>query len=65
MVHSSDDNTDFLCSLQNKPVQAKYLLQSLEQAVRNIGLYMNSDKTKFMRFKEDGTISTLYDKWNL
>ena len=31
-------------------------------AARSIGLYMNSDKTKFMCFKQDGAISTLNGK---
>ena len=35
----------------NTPAQAKYLLYSLEQSARSIGLYANLDKTKFMCFK--------------
>ena len=41
----------------NSPAQAKFLLGSLEQAVRGIGLYVNSDKTEFMYFNQDGAIS--------
>ena len=32
---------------------------SLEQAARDIGLYMNSDKTEFMYFYQDVAISSL------
>ena len=53
------DYADDLVLLTNKLVQAKSLLLSLEQAPRNIGLYMNSDKTKLMCFKQDGGISIL------
>ena len=33
-------------------VHAESLLHSLEQAARGIGLYMNSDKTEFVCFKQ-------------
>ena len=45
----------------NKPAQAKSFLYSLEQAARGIDLYMNTNKTKFMHFKQR-TISTLSSK---
>ena len=51
-----------LVLLTNTPAQTKSLLNSLEQAARGIGLYMNSDKTEFMCFKQDAAISTLNDK---
>ena len=37
-------------------------LYSLKQATRNISLYVYSDKTEFMCFKQDGGISSLNDK---
>ena len=45
--------------LANIPAQSLYLLHTLEQAASVIGLYMNSDKTKFIHFEQDGTISSL------
>ena len=54
-------DADYLVLLANTPAQAKCLLHSLEQAVRGISLYMNSDKTELMRFKQGGVISTLND----
>ena len=36
--------------------------QSLEQAARSIGLYVNSDKTDLMCFKQNIVISTLNGK---
>ena len=42
--------------------QAESLLYCLEQASNDIGLYVNSDKTVFMCFKQNGVISTLTDK---
>ena len=56
------DNADDLTLLAYRLVQIKFLLYSLEQTARGIGLCMNSDKTEFMCFKQDGTISTLNDK---
>ena len=47
--------------LKNTFVQAESLLHCLEQ-LRSIGLYINSDKTKFMCFKQNGAISVLNDK---
>ena len=34
----------------------------MAQAARGIGLYVNSNKTEFMCFKQDGAISTLNSK---
>ena len=39
--------------------QAECLLHSLEEALRGITLYINSDETEFMYFKQDGSISTI------
>ena len=56
------DYTDDLVLLANTPSQIKYLLHSLEQAARAIGLDMNSNKTEFMCFKPSVVISMLNDK---
>ena len=45
--------------LANTPIQAEYLLHSLEQAAGCIGLHMNADKTEYMCFNQEGAISTL------
>ena len=37
--------------------QAEYLLHSMEQPARNIGLYVNLDETEFIYFNQDGAIS--------
>ena len=42
------DYEDDIALLTNTPAQAESLLNSLEQAARDIGLYMNSDKTVFI-----------------
>ena len=38
---------------RNAPAQDKSPLHSLEQAARDIGLYMNSDKNEFICFRSD------------
>ena len=53
------DYTDDLVLLTNTPAQAESLLHNLEQAVRDIRLYMNSDKTEFTCFKQEVAIFTL------
>ena len=53
---------DNFALLVNTPAQAESLRHSLEQAELGIGLYMNSDKTEFMCFKEDAAISKLNDE---
>ena len=53
------DYADDLALLADTPAQAESLLHSLEEAAKNIGLYVNSDKTEFMNFKKRGDISTL------
>ena len=50
------DHTDDLALLANIPAQTKSLLHSLLQVARDIGLFVNSDKTEFMSFKQDGAI---------
>ena len=56
------DYTDTLALLENTSSQAESLLHSLEQAAGDIGFYMNSDKTEFMCFNQDVTISSLNSK---
>ena len=51
------DNTDDLMFLANASAQAEFLLHSLEQATEGIGLYVISDKTELMCFKQDDAIS--------
>ena len=46
------DNTDDIALLGNTPTQAVSLSHSLEQAAGNIGLHMNTDKRKCMRFND-------------
>ena len=48
-----------LTLLENTPIQAEFWLQ---QAVRAIDLFMNSDKTEFMPFNQDHSISSLNAK---
>ena len=52
------DNADNLALLTNTPAQAESLLHSLEQAVIDIGLYVEANKTEYMCFKQKGVIST-------
>ena len=42
------DYADDLVLFANILAEAKYLLHSLEQVARDIGLYVNSDKTEFV-----------------
>ena len=53
------DYTDDIELLANTPAQAESLLHSLELAAGDIGLYVNTNKTEFMCFDREGTISTL------
>ena len=41
------------------PYQTESLLYSLVQVARNINLYVNSNKTEFVYFNQDSTISLL------
>ena len=56
------DSTDDLVLYANIPAQPKFLLHSLEQTARGIGLYMNADKTEFMHLNQDSAISSLNSK---
>ena len=42
--------------------QVEFLLYSLKYTTRGIGLYVKSDKTKFMWLNQDGAISSLNGK---
>ena len=53
------DYADGIMLLTKTPIQAEYLLHSLEQAPGGIGLYMNSDKMEYMCFNQEGDIATL------
>ena len=48
-----------LAVLANTPAQAKYQLYSQEQAVGDIGLYVNTNEREFMCFKREEPIFTL------
>ena len=52
-------NIKYLALLTNTLAQAKCLLHSLKQAARGISFKVNSDKTEFMCFNQDGAISIL------
>ena len=43
--------------LSNTPAQAESLLYSLEQAARGIDLYVITNKSEYMSFKQKGAIS--------
>ena len=59
------DSVDDQVRLVNTPAQAESLLHSLEQSTKGIGLYMNSDKTDFMCFNQDGAnFSCNASHWN-
>ena len=54
------DDTDDQAVLANTPTQGKSQLHSLGARGKcDNSLYVNTDKTKLMCFKEDGAISTL------
>ena len=48
------NTTDDLALHTNTPTKAESQLYCLEQAARCVGLYVNSDKTEFMCFKQNG-----------
>ena len=50
---------DDLVLLAKISAQAESLLLNLEQTASGIGLYINSDKTESMCFKQNGAISSL------
>ena len=53
------DYTNDIVLLANTPVQAKFLLHSLEQAVGGITLHVNANKIENMCFNQEGSIYTL------
>ena len=59
---SNADYGDYIGLLLNTPAQAESLLHSLQQAASGIDFYGNANKTEFIRFNQDGTISTLSGK---
>ena len=55
---TDSDYADDLALLTDTSIQAESLWYSLDKAAEGIGLYVNPNKTEFMRFKQDGAIST-------
>ena len=58
-------NADYIEDLvlfANTPAQSKSQQHNLEQASRDIGLHVNSDKPEFLCFKQEGAIFTLSGK---
>ena len=51
-----------LVLLTNTLAQAESLLNCLDQAAGRIGLYVNVNKTEFMSFKREGSISAFSGK---
>ena len=47
--------------LANTPTPAESLLHSLDQPAGGISLYVNADKTEYIRFHQKGDNSTLKD----
>ena len=64
MISSRNHNkyADDLALLANTPAQTESLLRCLEQAARGIDLHVNANKTEYMCFKREGTISILSDR---
>ena len=60
-ITDADDMYDLL-RLANTPIQAEFLLHTLEPTARGICLLINLDKTEFIYFIQDGTISLLNGK---
>ena len=52
------DYADDITLLANTPALAESLRQSLERAADGIGLHVNADKTKHVRFNQSSDIST-------
>ena len=59
---TDSDYADDLALLTNTLAQAESLLHSLEQAARGVGLYVNTEKTEFMCYNQDGAIDSLSGK---
>ena len=53
------DNAEDIALFAHTPPQTESLLHSLEQRVDNISLYVNANKTKYVRFNREGAISSL------
>ena len=53
------DCADNISLQANTPTQAEFLLHSLKQAVGDIDLHVNADKTEYMCFNQSGNISSL------
>ena len=60
--HMDADYTADLVLLIKTPAQTEFLLHSLKQAARGIGLLVNSDKTLLICFNQRGTITTSHDQ---
>ena len=56
MFVTDADNVNDQVHLANTPAQAESSFHDLEQVARGIGLYINSEKRRFMFFKQDGAI---------
>ena len=52
------DYAEDLALLANSPTQGESRLHRMKQAARGISLYVNADKTEFMCFTQEGSIST-------
>ena len=61
-IITDGDYSDYEALLANAPAKAECQLHSLERARKDIDLYMNSDKTEFICFKQDGAMSILNGK---
>ena len=58
--HRNNDRYRYdIALLVNTLTSAESLLHSLEQEEGGIGLYVNANKTDFISFKQEGTISTI------
>ena len=55
------DFADDLALLMNTPAQAESLLQSLQQAVGEISLYSNANKTEKQKEPSPLKVSSLYN----
>ena len=59
---TDSDYADNLALLAKIPARVESLPRNLKQTAGDIGLYMNTNKTEFMYFKQDGSISALNGK---
>ena len=56
--HRTYDHAGDLALLANKSAQAEFLLYTLDQVERGIGLCVKTDEIEFICFKQEGIIST-------